>query len=163
MWSSSDLNDTRRVKPTQDVLASSASQRWAALSVRGIDCPVDPRTLGIWGRFVGASVPTLRSRCRAIGVGAKQSLDFTRVLRALIRASENGWDPMLEFDVSDSRTVERLLDQGGLGEVRSLTRVMMIQEFLSAQRFVTNPLAIRCVANAISPPPRAELEKRARA
>ena len=127
-------------------IAASAATRWASLVTRNIDCPVDPRTLSIWARFVGASVPTLRSRCRAIGVGTKDSLDFTRLLRALVRALKARSDPVLEFDVCDSRTVRRLFERGGLGDPYSRSSLPPIGQFLIAQRLVSHRVALHCVA-----------------
>ena len=120
----------------RQVSPASAPARWAALAIRIIECPVDPRTLSIWGRFVGASVPTLRSRCRAIGVGTKASLDFTRLLRAIVRARRSRSDPALEFDVCDTRTVRRLFLLGGLDEPWAHRSLPSISEFLTAQRII---------------------------
>lgn len=128
------------------VIAASAATRWALLVTRNIDCAVDPRTLAIWGRFVGASVPTLRSRCVAIGVGTKASLDFTRLLRALVRALGAHSDPLLEFDVCDARTIRRLFERGGLGDPYSGLPVPSIGRFLAAQRLISHHVALQCVA-----------------
>lgn len=68
--------------------------RWAHLVVRTIDSPSDPRTETEWGRAVGASVGVLRSRCRAIEVSTKGSLELAtsgpgwrspRVVRTIAR------------------------------------------------------------------------------
>lgn len=128
------------------LIAGSAATRWASLVTRNIECPVDPRTLSIWGRFVGASVPTLRSRCEAIGVGTKASLDFTRLLRAIVRAIKARSDPVLEFDVCDARTIRRLFERGGLGEPYSFSSLPPIGQFLAAQRLVSHRVARQCVA-----------------
>jgi hypothetical protein len=116
------------------VVIASVTTRWASLVVRNIECPVDPRTLAIWGHFVGASVPTLRSRCAAIGVGTKASLDFTRLLRALVRAHQTRSDPLQEFDVCDMRTVRRLFERGSLGDPYSRSPLPTLEQFLAAQR-----------------------------
>lgn len=126
--------------------AASAATRWAALVTRNIECPVDPRTLSIWGRFVGASVPMLRSRCVAIGVGTKASLDFTRMLRAVVRALRARSDPVLEFDVCDPRTIRRLFERGGLGDPYSYSSLPPVGQFLAAQRLISHRVALQCVA-----------------
>lgn len=128
------------------LVAAHAATRWALLVTHTVDCPVDPRTLSIWGRFVGASVPTLRSRCLAIGVGTKAALDFTRLLRAIVRASRNRSDPVLEFDVCDVRTIRRMFESGGLGDPYSSSSLPAIGQFLEAQRLVSHRVALRCVA-----------------
>lgn len=81
----------------------------------------------------GASVPTLRSRCDAIGVGTKASLDFTRLLRAIVRSGQSGSDPLLEFDICDVRTIRRLFERGGIGDLQQGMSVPPLQEFLGRQ------------------------------
>ena len=125
-----------------------AASRWAELVTRNIDCPVDPRTLSIWARFVGLSVPTLRSRCTAIGMGAKVSLDFSRLLRAVALSHRSGTDLLLELDVCDPRTLHRLLhDLDMRGPITGLElEAPTLTAFLETQGLVRHPEALTCVA-----------------
>jgi len=123
-----------------------AASRWAELVTRNVDCPVDPRTLSIWARFVGLSVPTLRSRCAAIGVGAKVSLDFSRLLRAIARSDRLGTDPLVELDVCDVRTLHRLLHALNISGPITRLEAPTLTVFLETQRLVRHREAMSCVA-----------------
>ncbi len=127
----------------------SAARRWAQLVTQVTASPIDPRTLAIWGRFVGVSVATLRSRCSAIGVGAKASLDFTRLLRVLVRSARMRSNPLLELDVQDVRTISRLYARGGLGDPYTGPSLPSLPRFLEAQRLVGSEEALRCVTSEL--------------
>lgn len=123
-----------------------AASRWAELVTRNVDCPVDPRTLSIWARFVGLSVPTLRSRCAVIGVGAKVSLDFSRLLRAIARSDRLGTDPLLELDVCDVRTLHRLLHAFDIGGPIAGRGAPTLTALLETQRLIRHCEAMSCAA-----------------
>lgn len=127
----------------------SAARRWAQLVTKMTASPIDPRTLEIWGRFAGVSVSTLRSRCSAIGVGAKASLDFTRLLRALVRSARMRSNPLLELDVQDLRTIRRLFASGGLGDPYAGPSLPSLPRFMEAQRLVSSEEALRCVTSEL--------------
>lgn len=140
-----------RVQDAQAAVSAhpNAVLRWASLIVRTVDCADDPRTLSLWGRSVGASVATLRSRCAAVETSTKVSLDFARLLRALVRSSSSGSAPGVELDVYDPRTLRRLLERGGIGGTSPNGAPPSLHQFLSQQRFVRNELALQCVAKAL--------------
>lgn len=89
------------------------ARRWATAVTRIIDLPADPKTIGGWGRAIGVSRGTLKNWCRTIGLSSKRSLDFGRLLRAVIRQNANGIRPEHSLDVVDQRTLSRLLSFGG--------------------------------------------------
>ncbi len=130
-------------------LSDSAARRWAQLVTRMTESPVDPRTLTIWARFVGVSLSTLRSRCSAIGVGAKASLDFTRLLRALVRSARARSNPLLELDVQDVRTIRRLYASGRLGDPYAGSSLPSLAQFLETQRLVGSADALWCVTSEL--------------
>lgn len=137
--------------PAQEVLVGeNAASRWALLVVRTVDCPVDPRNLMLWGRCVGASIATLRSRCLSIRTGTKISLDFARLVRAIVRSNGLPWDPSVELDVSDPRTLSRLLERGGINHVSEGLVSLPLRQLLSQQRLIHHELALRCVTKAFS-------------
>lgn len=85
-----------------------AAAAWAALVQRALLSPCDPKTLRIWAGTAGCSTTLVKERCRLVGVSAKRTLDFARLLRAL-RLSEAQDVPMVEFlDNADPRTTRRL-------------------------------------------------------
>lgn len=81
---------------------------WATLVQRALLCPFDPKTLRVWAATAACSTTLVKERCRLVGVSAKRTLDFARLLRAL-RLSEIENVPMAEFlDIADPRTTRRL-------------------------------------------------------
>ena len=132
--------------PQQD---QNAASRWASLIIRAIDCPNDPRNLTAWGRFVGASVPTLRARCAAIDTSTKASLDFARLLRVIVIANGSTWDPSVQLDVHDLRTLRRLLNDGGIARLPAGVAAPPLGHFFDRQRLVHHEYTLSCVARAL--------------
>jgi hypothetical protein len=129
---------------------ANAASRWSSLVVRTIDCPADPRNLEIWGRSLGASVATLRSRCVALGTSTKSSLDFARVLRAVVRSIGSRWEPSIELDVYDPRTLRRLIEQGGLGAMGDGCVSSSLRRFLEGQQLIRHELALHYVERELA-------------
>src|SRR5262245_30574899 len=94
--------------------AARAAERWAGAVVAALESSSDPKTLEGWSRAISVPLGTLRERCRAAGLSAKASLDFTRLLRAVVWSQRDVWDPHNLLDVIDKRTLKRLLEDGGL-------------------------------------------------
>ena len=80
-----------------------AAARWAHAVVGILGAPTDPTTVAAWGRRIGVSNGALRGWCRAARVRGKASLDFARMLRAVVQAGKRGWDPQNLLDVVDDR------------------------------------------------------------
>ncbi len=126
-----------------------AAERWARAVVAVIDSPDDPRTLDAWARVAAAGRGTLRSWCRAAQVPAKASLDFARLLRAVIRSQGTVWDPQNTLDIVDTRTLKRLFERGGLLDVKPQGLAPSCESFLSRQRLVPHATVLRAVAALI--------------
>ena len=128
-----------------------AYQRWVSLIVPVLDAERDPRTLAEWGRQVGASASTLRSRCAAAGQGAKASLDFARLLRLVVRlqAAGDNWDPAAELSSCDPRTAQTLLSRGGFRGVLPGSTPPSVTFFLDHQRFVSEGRALADLKQAL--------------
>jgi hypothetical protein len=126
-----------------------AAERWARAVLAALDSPGDPRTLTAWGHTAGAARGTLRTWCRAARLSAKSSLDFARLLRAVVRSQGQSWDPQNLLDVIDDRTMRRLLEQGGLLDHGAGGRPPDCQSFVNAQRLINDPAALRAVRAAL--------------
>jgi len=94
-----------------------AAARWARAVSEILVSPGDPRTIGAWGRLIGASSGALRTWCRTAGMSPRRSLVFGRLLRVVCLSG--GTHDKLEnlLDIVDRRTVVGLLKLAGLCEV----------------------------------------------
>jgi len=84
------------------------------------------------------------ARCRP-----KSSLDFARLLRAIVQSQEYGWDPFNLLDVANERTMRNLLQRGGLSDLLSSSTPATLRGFLLKQRFVTNEVALNALAQSL--------------
>jgi hypothetical protein len=99
----------------------------------GLESAQDPRTVKAWARQAGMSETQLRLRCRLAGVGAKASLDFTRMLRAAVCHAATGHPLQDYLDIGDTRTLRRLFTWAGLHDGAEVT----VSSFLAAQRLIS--------------------------
>jgi hypothetical protein len=91
----------------------------------------DVRTVQVWSRAAGVSRTQLTVGCRQAGLSAKASLDFARLLRAVLLGSTNHL-PFTDFlDVGDPRTLDALLARVG---ARHLDPRTPVDRFLDQQR-----------------------------
>lgn len=127
-----------------------AYERWVFVVLGLVDAGQDPCTLEAWGRQVGASTSTLKSRCAAAGQGAKASLDFARLLRLVVRSNRAGagWDPA-ELGSCDPRTVCALLGRGGLRGLPIGSPPPSVGSFLDRQRCLSAGPAASYLARAL--------------
>lgn len=132
--------------PTDMRHVSHAADRWAQSVIPVIDCPFDPRTVALWAQAIGVSEGTLRDRCRAARCSPKRSLDFARLLRAVVQSQTHGWDPFNLLDIVNERTMKNLMRRGGVADLLSPTAPLTPRSFLLKQHFVTNTTAIAAVA-----------------
>lgn len=109
-----------------------AAERWAVLVLKVREADADPRTLGDWAGFVGMSQSSLCECCRLVDVRPQAARDLARVLRAVIRSSADDTHPAMLLDVSDRRTLRRLLARAGLEEGRPAS----VDTFLDRQQIV---------------------------
>jgi hypothetical protein len=136
----------RFLSPTGTVFH--ATRRWAGLVAGAVGAPADPRTLSIWARVVGVSLPVVRHTCYAARRSPRTSLAFTRLLRAVLVAQETCWHPHEILDIVDTRTRRRLLERGGLqdqpeGELPSFV------QFVNRQTLVADDLGRAAILDAL--------------
>jgi hypothetical protein len=132
-----------------DELRAYAAERWARVVAAVVDSPEDPRTLEAWARVAAAGRGTLRSWCRGAGVSAKASLDFARLLRAVVRSRDAAWDPQNTLDIVDERTLKRLFLRGGLLDLKRRAPAPSWESFVAGQRLVSDELALRAIASLV--------------
>jgi hypothetical protein len=127
-----------------------AADRWAQAVTAILDCPFDPKTVAKWARAIGVSEGALRDWCRVARCRPKSSLDFGRLLRAIVQSREHGWDPFNLLDVANERTMRNLLRRGGLPDILSSDDLQLTPDrFLLTQRFVTDSVALRSLAASV--------------
>lgn len=116
-----------------------AAERWANAVYAVSKSRDDPRTVTHWGRLVGASRSTLSTWCRAVGLSPRHSLELARLIRALL--ATHGQVALLQqvLDISEPRTLNRLLQRAGLPADRTN---VVVAEFVATQRLVSHPIAI---------------------
>ena len=131
-----------------DQLVAHAADRWAKAVAGILDCPFDPKTVSMWGKAIGVSEGALRDWCKVAHCGPKSSLDFARLLRAIVQSQEHGWDPFNLLDVANERTMRNLLQRGGLPDL-STNLPFTPRGFLLKQRFVTNSIALKALAESV--------------
>jgi hypothetical protein len=127
-----------------------SAERWTKAVVAAIESPNDPRTIEAWGRVAAAATGTLRSWCRAARLPAKKSLDFARLLRAVVRSQGASWAPHNLLNVVDQRTLGRLLVRGGLDRYPIDGEPPDWEGFLAQQRLINDPVAIATIAEVLS-------------
>jgi hypothetical protein len=130
-------------------LVAHAADRWARAVVGILDCPFDPKTIAMWGKAIGVSEGALRDWCKVAHCRPKSSLDFARLLRAIVQSQEHGWDPFNLLDVANERTMRNLLQRGGLSDLLSTNLPVTLRGYLLKQRFVTNDLALKALAQSV--------------
>jgi DNA-binding response OmpR family regulator len=112
----------------------SNAERWAAHVVRACESSGDLRTIGEWARFVGISYSSLRESCGVLDIPPHQARDFARLLRAVVRAAQGDGRIVPLLYVSDSRTLEKLLEHAGFAAEPNPR--LSVRAFLDRQRFV---------------------------
>jgi ActR/RegA family two-component response regulator len=115
--------------------------QWARLVVSVLTASSDPTTLHAWGKCAGASPGTIKRRCAALGISARRSRDFARVLRAVVHADHSG-SPVEAFLDADSRTLHHLLKRAVLDGRNNRPSPM---QFLERQRFVVDREALSTI------------------
>lgn len=109
----------------------------------------DPRTLDAWGHVLGASRGTIRSWCYAARMSPKASLDFGRLLRAIIRAQGLPWDLQELLDIVNERTVKSLLTRAGFPDLGPLGSPPSLDAFLERQRLVPRAAGLDMVKTLV--------------
>jgi hypothetical protein len=109
-----------------------ATERWAGLVLKVREADADPKTLRDWAAFVGMSQSSLCECCRIVDVQPHAARDLARLLRAVSRSSEDGIYPAMLLDVSDRRTLRRLMALAGIDERQPVS----VDAFLDRQRLI---------------------------
>lgn len=123
-----------------------AATRWAALVVAILSAPTDIRTNREWARHVGVSTTTLRDWCRLAHTSAARSLALGRLLRAVHLSQGRPWRPEQRLNVSDPRTLARLIERSGLAPGASSVTLL---DLLMAQSFVDDGDALLAMREAL--------------
>jgi DNA-binding response OmpR family regulator len=93
---------------------NSATEHWVAMVLKALEAERDIATADHWAHHAGISRSRLRDLCALVGIPGKDALDFTRVLRAVVLTRRHACRIELLLEAGDPRTLERLLDRGGL-------------------------------------------------
>jgi CheY-like chemotaxis protein len=125
--------------------------RWAAAVLSLLTSASDPNTLAEWERCAHLSRQALENRCQAVGVTAKRSLDFGRVLRAVMLAGQMQC-AAIDLLNGDYRTLRRLLAQVGVSRHDLRRTHLRLDGFLASQRFIVEPVLLRAVSVALNDP-----------
>jgi hypothetical protein len=120
--------------------------------VRVVEAPDDPRTLASWARLINVSHSTLKECCAMAGVGAKASLDLARLLRVLVQSQGLAWEPENLLDISERRTLKRLLEKGGLPFEGRVS--LPVDAFLVRQSFVRKPACLETLDDLLRQDPK---------
>jgi hypothetical protein len=119
-----------------------AAGRWAEIVARVIECESDPKTILRWSRRIAVSPGALRNWCHTAGVPAKRSLDFARILRAVVRQRPGDRAQDL-LDVVDLRTLRSLLKLGRRDGPASGHLPQDVDAFLDQQALVSSDHLLR--------------------
>jgi hypothetical protein len=120
--------------------------RWAEVVVSFVDAPRDAKNLLEFGLQVGIAVGTFRTWCRAASLSPRQSLQFARALRAVMR-QEGEAPPLRLLNIVDPRTLARFLFMAGGTQDKLPTSV---DEFLRRQRYIEDAAAVNAVESRLA-------------
>ena len=128
-----------------------ATRRWVEIMGAAIESAIDPRTMTVWSRLVGISVPGIVMRCRAADMSPRRSLELSRITRALLRGNGRFENIQEHLDVVDMRTVDRLLKRAGLSRTTAFDPATLPNSFFIVQTLVphANPQGVRCSAQQL--------------
>ncbi len=135
-----------------DMRPGSAAERWALHVLKACESARDLKTIEDWAAYIGVSYSSLRESCHVLGISARDARDFMRVLRAVLKCRRHRCSPEVLLDVSDGRTLEKLLRQAGLSsdsvDTATPHRFLRDQHFISREnaglRILTLFLLQRC-------------------
>lgn len=111
-----------------------------------VNAPADTNSIGELADAMHLTARTLQRRCRDAQTTAKAAVDFVRCLQLVLDTSVS-WDPgaNLSIQVSDARTIRRILTRGAL---RTTTRPAL-ETFLASQRLIENERVLGDVRDAL--------------
>lgn len=130
-------------------VGSSTILKWGTAVCAVAASEADVRTVRAWAALVNMSVSSLRETCSLVGINAKTSLDFSRILRVVVK-SPHRWQPEFYLDVSDRRTLRRLTQPAGLGVSSKTSRDDMLPAFFANQRFIEAEIPLLTIRQLLS-------------
>lgn len=119
-----------------------AIHRWARAVHGVLRCSFDPTTIDAWGKVIGASGSVIRQWCRLAGFRPKASLDFARLLRAVVLSQGRTWEVYNLLNVMDERTMRKLFSRAGLPDAIANPQPPDTMVFLAEQQFVRSDHAV---------------------
>jgi CheY-like chemotaxis protein len=129
------LSEDPAISASAGLVPRSAAERWAMLVFNACRSDGDLKTLADWAAFVGVSYSSLREACRLIEVHPRDARDLVRVLRAIMKSTDDGVDPAVLLDVRDQRTLRTLQEKAGMGVQETC---LSVEQFLNNQHFVAH-------------------------
>ena len=127
-------NDPSQGGARESLRPGSVAERWALHVLKGCDSTKDLKTIEDWAVFIGVSYSSLRESCHLLGIQAHDARDLMRILRVVLKSRTYRCSPEVMLDVSDGRTLEKLLRRAGLD--RTGTNNLTPEQFLQHQHFV---------------------------
>lgn len=127
-----------------------AAARWARAVAKLVKEQGDVRTIAEWARSVGVSAGALRNWCRAASVSPRKSLILSRLLRCVRQADGVPWRAEQFLDVTDPRTLAKILKAGGLDTTNGRVTV---DELLNRQKLISDDSAIAVLRALLQGPP----------
>ena len=134
--------------PSNSIRHSAA--RWAKVVIKAVEAESDPRTIRQWGRCIGVSPGCLRAWCRSAHLSAKRSLNFARVLRAVIRHHREGCPASELLDSVDYRTLSKLLSLGCPSVEQPRELPPNADKFIRTQRWILDSDALSEVRRGLA-------------
>lgn len=126
----------------------SAAERWAWHVLKACESTKDLKTIEEWAAYIGVSYSSLRESCRVVGVRAHDARDLMRVLRAVLKANRHHCSPQVLLNVSDVRTLDKLLRRAGLrghtGDPVTARMFLRDQQFMSRDNAGLRVLILLC-------------------
>jgi DNA-binding response OmpR family regulator len=124
-----------------------ALDRWARAIVCVVRSPKDPRTVRGWADACNVSAGALRNWCSTARLRPKRSLDFARLLRAVVRSAGSRQSAENLLDAVDRRTLSKLLCRGG---IHQQVCDSSLDKFLDGQTLIQNLQAVEVVKRLMS-------------
>jgi AraC-like DNA-binding protein len=110
---------------------NSPAARFAGYVLKACESHEDLKTLVTWAKFVGVSYPALSELCRLLRITPHDGRDFMRLLRATRLAEQSRLRIETFLDISDRRTLQRLLNRAGLDDAS-----ISVEAFTQRQSFI---------------------------
>jgi CheY-like chemotaxis protein len=98
-------------RPRDTTITNHAATRWTAIVLPIVSATHDVPTIASWTRVTGHSRATLKQWCANAGLRARESLEFARALRLVVRYSGVKCDWFNALEIVDERTLSKFLSR----------------------------------------------------